>query len=91
MQRGWVGEVAGLFFFSLQKLFPMRADEVGTNHPIEYTSEEIHVIQEGTKQVFLNTKMHCIWDNNTLFDRFMWIYSLFSDKSCNFAANTTNN
>ena len=34
MQRGWVGEVAGLFFFSLQKLFPMRADEVGTNHPI---------------------------------------------------------
>ena len=69
----------------------MHADEVGTNHPIEYTSEEIHVIQEGTKQVFLNTKMHCIWDNNTLFDRFMWIYSLFSDKSCNFAANTTNN
>lgn len=44
----------------------MHADEVGTNHPIEYTSEEIHVIQEGTKQVFLNTKMHCIWDNNTL-------------------------
>ena len=34
MQRGWVGEVEGLFFFSLQKLFPMRADEVGTNHPI---------------------------------------------------------
>lgn len=44
MQRGRVGEVAGLFFFSLQKLFSMHADEVGTNHPIEYTSEEIHVI-----------------------------------------------
>ena len=44
MQRGWVGEVAGLFFFSRQKLFPMRSDEVGTNHPIEYTSEDIHVI-----------------------------------------------
>ena len=60
-----------LHLLSRQKLFPMHADEVGTNHPIEYTSEEIHVIQEGTKQVFLNTKMHCIWDNNTLFDRFM--------------------
>ena len=44
MQRGRVGEVEGLFFFSRQKLFPMRADEVGTNHPIEYTSEDIHVI-----------------------------------------------
>lgn len=41
MQRGWVGEVAGLFFFSLQKLFPMRADEVGTNHPIGYKSIRI--------------------------------------------------
>ena len=29
--------------------------------------------------------------NNTLFDRIMWIYSFFSYKSSNFAANTTNN
>ena len=43
------------------------------------------------KQVILNTKMLRIWGNNTLFDRFMWIYSLFSDKSINFAANTINN
>ena len=41
MQRGWVGEVAGLFFFSLQKLFSICADEVGTNHPIGYKSIRI--------------------------------------------------
>ena len=35
---------AGLFFFSRQKLFPICTDEVVTNHFIEYTSEEIHVI-----------------------------------------------
>ena len=35
--------------------------------------------------------MLCIWENNTLLDRFMWIYSLFSDKSSNFATDTTNN
>ena len=38
MQRGWVGEVAGLFFFSRQKLFSICADEVGTNHPFGYKS-----------------------------------------------------
>ena len=38
MQGGWGGEVVGLFFFSLQKLFSMRADEVGTNHPFGYKS-----------------------------------------------------
>lgn len=87
MQIGRVGEVASLFFFSWQKLFPMRVDDVGTNHTIEYTSEEIHVIKEGTKQVILNTKMLCVWGNNTLF---YVDFSFFSYKSSNFATNTTN-
>ena len=34
MQRGWVGDVADLFFFSLQKDYSINIDEVGTNHPI---------------------------------------------------------
>ena len=34
MQRGWVGDVADLFFFSLQKDYSINVDEVGTNHPI---------------------------------------------------------
>ena len=34
MQRGWVGDVADLFFFSLQKEYSINVDEVGTNHPI---------------------------------------------------------
>ena len=34
MQRGWVGDVADLFFFSLQKDYSINVVEVGTNHPI---------------------------------------------------------
>ncbi len=38
----------------------MCTDEVGTNHHIEYTSEDNRVIYKCMKQVILNLKMPCI-------------------------------
>lgn len=43
------------------------------------------------KQAILSSEKSYIRENHILFDRFIWIYSLFSIKISNFAVSTTNN
>ena len=59
MQRLWAGEVVGLYSFTTNIVL-MYVNEVGTNHPVYYTGEDIRVLVKSMKQAILNTKMPCV-------------------------------